>query len=302
MKRLPPLNSLRAFETAARYNSFKDAALELNVTPAAISHQVKGLEAFLGVQLFKRLPRGLKLTEAGKNYLPDLTLGFDTLAKAGARLEEKGVRGQLAISILPSFGNTWLIPRLPNFLERYPDLYVNIFYAGTSIDFRTDPIDIGIRYGRGVYPGLYTKLIMTEEHFPVCSPMLMNGPHPLAKFSDLKHFPLIHDCDALDVESSNSWANWLAQAGVEDIDLTKGTGISDSVALINLLISGYGVGLGRSSLVKDHLDAGRLVRPFNVSRPAEFSHFVVAPETSMEQPNVKAFFDWIQEEVEQGLN
>ncbi|MCW9034443.1 MAG: transcriptional regulator GcvA [Rhodospirillales bacterium] len=298
MNKLPPLNGLRSFEAAARHNSFKSAAQELNVTPAAISHQVKNLELFLGVELFERMPRGLKLTEAGRGYLPGLTAGFETLVKAGSRLKEKGVEGRLSISALASFGKVWLIPRIPRFLERYPDLSVDIFYDETSVDFRKDPFDIGIRYGLGIYPGLYSKLIMTEEVYPVCSPMLLNGPHPLTKFSDLKNFELVHDCAALTMEPSTTWGFWLAQEGVKGIEPNKGLGVSDSNALIDLLLTGYGVGIGRSSMTKEHLAAGRLVRPFAESRPSEFSHFVVTPEPSMEQPKVKAFFDWVQEEVD----
>ena len=297
MNRLPPLNGLKAFEAAARHTSFKLAAEELNVTPAAISHQVKGLEAFLGVTLFVRRPRGLTLTDAGRAYVPGLTAGFETLLQAGNRLSEKNVRGRLTLSVLPSFGNVWLVPRLPRFMERHPELSVDVFYGESSVDFRKDPIDIGIRYGLGNYPGLHSELIMTEEVYPVCSPMLMNGAQPLNKFSDLRYFPLIHDCAAIDVEVSNTWAFWLAQEGVKDVDATSGLGISDSVALLDLVVSGYGVGLGRSSLTRDHLAAGRLVRPFDVSRPTEFSHFAVAPKASLEEPKVKAFFDWILEEV-----
>jgi len=217
--------------------------------------------------------------------------------KAGSRLKEPGVQGRLAISVLASFGKAWLIGRIPKFRALYPDLSVDIYYSESSVDFRTDPFDIGIRYGLGNYPGLHTMLILKEEVYPVCSPRLLNGPHPLKKFSDLKNFTLIHDCAALGNEPSTTWAFWLAQEGVTGIDATTGLGISDSVALIDLLLTGYGIGIGRSSLTRGHLETGRLIKPFDLSRQSEFAHFAVTPETSKDQPKVKAFFDWLEGEV-----
>lgn len=297
---LPPLNGLRAFEAAARHGSFTGAAEELFVTPAAVSHQVKGLEDFLGIALFRRLPRGLALTDAGRRYRPGLTAGFDLLAGSEAALREKGLAGMLRISVLPSFGHAWLVPRLADFRARYPDILVHVFFEQARTDFNTSDMDVAIRYGRGEYRGLKATRLMGEEVFPVCSPALLNGPKPLRELADLRHHVLIEDCAALREEPSLTWKPWLAEAGLEQGDVAGWVGFSDSTATARVAVAGQGVALGRSALVAEHLRAGRLVRPFDRVVPADFSYFVVAPDSVAEEPKVAVFRAWAHAQATPG--
>ncbi|MCF8499389.1 MAG: transcriptional regulator GcvA [Rhodospirillum sp.] len=293
VRRLPPLNALRAFEAAARHGGFTGAAKELNVTPAAVSHQVKGLEDFLGQVLFHRLARGLDLTEAGRSYLPELTAGFDQLARAADCLRGGDLAGRLVVSVLPSFCAGWLAPRIGGFNARHPEIRLELLSQNRNTDFETEDVDMGLRYGRGVYPGLEVVRVLDEEVFPICSPALMTGPLPLRGFEDLRHHVLLHDPSALPDEPWNLWSTWLDSAGVEGLDLDRGHGFSDTTAMIAACVSGLGVGIGRSALVREHLRAGRLVRPFTVSRPGDYAYWAAFLPKTRENPKAMAFLDWV---------
>ncbi|ABC23015.1 transcriptional regulator GcvA [Rhodospirillum rubrum] len=300
VRRLPPLNALRAFEAAARHGGFTGAARELHVTPAAVSHQVKGLEDALGVSLFHRLAKGLELTAAGRAYLPELTAGFDQLARASERLKRGALVGRLTVSVLPSFAAGWLAPRLASFLRRYPDILLDLRSTPRTVDFIRERVDLGIRYGGGIYPGLASYRILEEEVFPICAPALLNGPVPLRGFADLRHHVLLHDPGILPGEPWTGWEPWLAEAGVTDIDLEAGHGFTESIAMIHACVAGLGVGIGRSGLVTELLRSGRLVRPFPVSRPADFSYWVVVPPPSQTNPKAAAFIGWLLETAGRG--
>ena len=298
VRRLPPLNALRAFEAAARLGSFVRAADELAVTPTAISHQIKGLEEQLGVELFVRLPRGLRLSDAGATYLPELTKGFDALARAGDRLKGGEMAGMLHVNTLASFSHCWLVPRLMSFQRRYPDLSVRLSATISHVDFMREDVDVAVRYGRGQYAGLRSIKIMEEDVFPVASPALVSGNPPLREWSDLANHLLLHDFGANDAEPWVSWEVWLRRAGVEHlVDASKGLEFDNSASLVEATVLGHGVSLGRSALVADHLRAGRLVPLFDVRHPADFAYFAVAPEASADQPKVKAFIAWLKEEA-----
>ncbi len=285
-RRLPPLNALRAFEAAARHLSFTRAAGELNVTQAAISHQVKALEAGLGVTLFRRLNRRLLLTDAGQAYLPDVRDSFDRLAEATERLTARDRAGVLTVSVLPSFAARWLVPRLSAFREAYPDIDVLITPSNDIIDFARDDVDVAIRYGEGNWPGLRADRMMTEDIFPVCSPKLLEGPRPLKSPDDLRHHTLLHD------DMRITWRTWFLAAGVEAIDSTRGPAFTDSGMVIQAAVEGHGVALGRSALATTDLAAGRLVKPFDISLPANFAYYVVSPEAAAGRPKIAAFRDW----------
>jgi LysR family glycine cleavage system transcriptional activator len=197
-RRLPPLNAVRAFEAAARHLSFTRAADELNVTQAAVSHQVKGLEDRLGVQLFRRLNRGLLLTDAGGLYMRELEDILDRLEQATERLRSSEAAGLLTVSTGTSFAAKWLVPRLRRFRDRRPDIDVRIDADDALTDFRRDNVDIAIRYGRGVYPGLSSTPLLQDIVFPVCSPTLIDAAHPLRAPEDLKHHTLLHDVDVVE--------------------------------------------------------------------------------------------------------
>jgi LysR family glycine cleavage system transcriptional activator len=296
-RKLPPLNALRAFEAAARQLSFTKAAEELNVTQAAISHQVKTLEEHLGLTLFRRLNRRLVLTEAGQLYLPVLREAFDAVAAGTARLGQDRESGALNISVLPSFAAKWLLPRLSRFRDRYPDIDVMVSANNRLIDFADGTYEMGIRYGLGDYPGLRTELLLQDEVFPVCSPKLTEGEHPLRTPADLKHHTLLHD-EVSRHDESPDWRNWLKAAGIEGIDYQRGPGFSDSSMVIEAAAAGQGVALGHRWLAAADLEGGRVVMPFGPVVPSRFAYYLVSPLAVAEHRRVRLFRAWLLEEAE----
>ncbi|MEM9988657.1 MAG: transcriptional regulator GcvA [Pseudomonadota bacterium] len=294
MRRLPPLNALRAFEASARHLSFTKAADELSVTPGAISQQVKLLEDTMGIPLFRRDPKGLSLTEAGLAALPSLRDGFDRLA-AGARLMalEKGT-GRIAVSVAPSFASKWLVPRLDSFQENYPDIDVYIHADMDVVDFAVDDVDVAIRYGRGSYGDLETERLMAEKIVPVCAPSLLTGEHPLKTVDDLQYQTLLHD-DGNDHEIA-TWAMWLRSAGSQ-IDGTRGPRFNQSSLVIEAAAAGRGVALAKYALALADLEAARLVIPFDLTTPTDFAYWLVHPKAKAALPEVKAFKKWVIEEA-----
>ena len=295
--RLPPLNALRAFEVAARHGGFTRAAKELHVTPAAVSHQIKTLESHLNVALFRRLPRGREITEAGRKLLPHLARGFDHFARAVEDLGAGGLAGPLVISTAPSFATLWLVPRLASFLHAYPDIQLSVLGLEVPPDLSSGEVDIRLPYGMGSYPGLTTSLIMREQIFPVCAPSLLNQSR-LRRFTDLRHHTLLHDINTGPEEPSMTWRRWLRDAGVAGVDPDRGLKVSNSILLIEAAVRGQGVALGRMSLVGDHLATGRLVRPLKASRPADYAYYAVTTRSGAERPRVQAFLGWLEAQVE----
>jgi len=296
--RLPPLNALRAFEAAARHLSFKRAAEELNVTPAAISHQIKGLEADLGIPLFRRLNRALLLTDEGQLLLPDIRDGFQSFHKAMERLRARSSENVLTVAMAPSFAAKWLVPRLEKFNRAQPELDVRISASMQMVDYDTEGVDIGIRFGKGNYPGFVSELLLQDTAFPVCSPRLLTGEHALSSPDELRFHVLLHDESwRLNYESFPNWSMWIAAADIEGVDATRGTRFNMTSDVINAAIEGAGVALGRSSMVEGDLEAGRLVKPFDLAVPVEFAFYVVYREANLEQTKVSVFRDWLFDEV-----
>lgn len=289
--RLPPLNALRVFESAARHLSFTKAAAELFVTQGAVSHQIKALEEFLGQPLFLRRNRKLLLTDTGQAYLLPVRKALDDLRWATRQLQEQDSQGVLTIAVLPSFAARWLVPRLARFRQRHPEIEIRLAPSAQVVDFSQNDMDVGIRYGRGRYPGLKAYRLMTEDIFPVCSPALLEGPHPLRTPADLAHFHLLHDDMLVD------WRTWLLAAGVDNIDADRGTVLDDSAMVIQAALTGQGIALARSVLVEDELKAGHLIRPFKLSLPAEFAYYFVCPEQAVERPKIVSFRDWLFSEA-----
>ena len=293
-RRLPSLNGLKAFEAAARHLSFTRAAAELNVTQAAVSHQVKALEERLGLALFRRLNRALLLTDEGQALLPPLSEALDRMALAVDGLARREETGVLTVSTLDSFAAGWLVRRLRRFRALYPDIEIRIATSNHLVDFTRDDVDIAVRYGRGEWPGLDSVRLMTEKIFPVCSPALLADGPPLEKPQDLCFHTLLHE------EMLEDWRMWLLAAGVGDVDPTRGPWYTQANLVILAAMAGEGVALGRSVLVADDLAAGRLVKPFDVSLPAEYAYYVVHPEAAAGRPKVCAFRDWLLEEASAG--
>ena len=286
MARLPTLNALRAFEAAGRHLSFTRAAEELHVTQAAVSHQIKSLEEQLGIRMFRRGPRGLLLTDAGQAYLPEVREAFQRLTTATERLLEDDARGAITVSVLPSFAARWLVPRLTRFREEHSDIEVRVAADDRLADFDRDDVDVAIRYGRGDYPGLHADRFLTEELYPVCSPKLLERL-PLDRPEQLRDHTLLHDDMRMD------WSMWLLAAGVEGVEPRRGPSFTDSSMVLQAAVDGQGVALGRSALALDDIAAGRLVRPFEFSLPADYAYYIVCPERTAGRPSIKTFREWL---------
>ena len=292
-KRYPPLNSLRAFESAARHLSFTRAANELFVTQAAVSHQVKALEEYLGLKLFIRRNRALLLTEEGQNYYPMIRELFEKLANATEQIMTRGESGALTVSTVPTFAISWLVPRLNEFNSLYPDIDVRLKAEDEAVDFIRDDIDIAIYYGKGYYEGLSSVRMLDEYLTPVCAPRLLGGNRPLSAPNDLQYHTLLHDA------RTEPWRNWLKAAQVTaDIDLTHGPVFSHSSMVIQAAIYGQGIALGHSVLSQADIQAGRLIRPFNIILSNGEGYDLVCPEGWEQRPKIKAFREWLLSIVE----
>jgi len=289
-RRLPPLNSLPSFEAAARHLSFSKAAEELHVTHGAVSRAIRHLETQLGVQLFTRKVRSVALTPLGVSYAAEVRQSLDHLAAATLAMSSQQ-SSVLTVSTLDAFASKWLVPRLFKFRRAHGDIDIRLSTSEKLADFVSDGIEIAIRYGRGQYPGVRSELLMQEDLSPVCSPALLDGPHPLRNPSDLKYHTLIHDDFPID------WAMWLRMAGIEGIDPHKGPSFYASEHVVQAAVQGEGVALGRSSLVDDDIAAGRLVRPFEFRLSAGLAYYLVYPPGALKRQKVKNFRDWILAEV-----
>ncbi|WP_295142298.1 transcriptional regulator GcvA [uncultured Reyranella sp.] len=289
MKRsLPPLNGLRAFEAAARHMSFTDAAEELSVTQAAISHQVRGLEQRLGLKLFVRRNRSLLLSEAGQAYLPSVRAAFDQLNEATEKLLQKDKGGNLTVTTTSSFAVKWLVPRLGGFQRSHPEIDVRVSTGTSLVDFSREDVDIGIRYGRGQWSNLLAERLVSEDVMPVCAPSLLKGPNGLKKPADLRRFNLLHIGSFPD-----DWQVWLTAAGVKGVDASRGVSFDFALAAYQAAMDGLGVALGRNPLVEPDLKAGRLVIPFEFKRSSDFAYYLVYPPEAIRRRKIKAFRDWI---------
>lgn len=289
--RLPPMNTLRAFEAAARHLSFTEAAAELHVTQAAISHQIRTLETALGVRLFRRLNRAIRLTEEGQEFVSEVRKALSHLSTAVEKLAARDAGGPLTVSVLPSFASKWLVPRLGRFRERHPEIDVRISPSIELSDFQRDDVDLAVRYGKGRYEGLDSARMMTEDIFPVCSPALLSGSNALRRPADLQHHTLLHDDAHVD------WAMWLLVAGVTDVNPRQGPYFTDSAMVIQAAVAGQGVALARGALAADDIAAGRLVRPFDIVIPTDYAYYVVCPKATAHHPKIAAFREWLLEEA-----
>ena len=293
-ERLPPLNALRSFEVAARHLSFTKAAEELHVTHSAISHQIKALEEWLGTPLFRRVNRGLLLTEPGQAYLKPVRESFQKLGEATWRLKAKGRSGPLTVSVMPSFASKWLVPRLRRFRERHPDIDVRISASPDLTDFDREDVDVAVRYGRGNWSGdLRFDLLIRDSMFPVCSPKLLEGPLPLKTIADLSHHTLLTDYDW----RVDFWQLWLDVAGVDDLVPRHALSFNYSNLMLQAAIDGLGVALTQNALAGDDLAAGRLVRLFDVTLPTDYAFYVVTPALTATRPKIVAFRDWLLDEA-----
>jgi LysR family glycine cleavage system transcriptional activator len=290
------LNALRAVEAAARHQSFALAAEELNVTPAAVGQLVRRLEDSLGVELFHRSQAGparLVLTEAAQAAIPDLRAGFAHLSAGMERLRAVRGRRTLAVTVPMAFADKWLLPRLESFRRLHPGCELLIDTSTTLVDFGAQAIDVGIRYGAGIWPGLVAVPFARDAFFPVCSPALLAGEHPLRDPGDLRRHPLIHDSSMASTPAFRTWRDWHAAAGLDPAESERGLRINDSAAAYRMAISGNGVALGRTTLVEQDLADGRLVRPFGPELDCPLAYHAVCRPQDVDDPVIAAFRDWL---------
>ena len=290
---LPPVAALRALEAAARHGSFTRAATELNVTQSAVSHQIRHLEDLWGLELFARDTRPLTLTKSGEALAPVARDFFARLSTTLESLRVEDAQGALKISTLDSFAMTWLVPRLSDFSARHPKIVVWISTKDDLVDFAAEDVDIGIRFGCGVYPGLHSSLLLREHVFPACSAALLKRLGTPSSPADLARFPLLLIHDEV---ISDHWGAWFAAAGVPDFPI-NGPRFPNTNMALQAAIAGQGVVLLRSAHVDGGLGATGLVRLFDVHCPASLAYYLVCPEGAQERPRTAAFREWIQAEA-----
>ena len=292
-KPLPPLSSLRSFEAVARQLSFSKAAEELNVTPGAVSQQIRALEERLGATLFDRTKRSVALTRVAARMLPDVQAGLDLLARAcGNRSVPLGER-TLTISVTPSFASKWLMPRLSSFYEGNADIDLRISATVELADFKRDGIDFAIRLGHGRYPGLHAEPLFGEALTPLCSPKILKGRGRLKTPDDLRKHRIIHDTSIPGQFEHSAWDKWLALAGAKHISARGGVRFTLAELAMQAAIDGAGIMLGRLVLAEGDIAAGRLVRPFKAVLPLDVSYFLVRSEATSPRPEMLRFRDWL---------
>jgi LysR family glycine cleavage system transcriptional activator len=291
LRRLPPLNALKAFEAAARHESFTRAAEELFVTQGAVSHQVKALEAQLGVKLFNRERQRLVITEAGRQYLTTLRDAFDRIAVGTERLLQRQTSGALTVSTSPDFAAKWLVNRLGRFAEEHPSIDLRVSATLHHVDFAREDVDLAVRHGDGNWPGLDVVRLSTEQLFPVCSPKLLVGRNRLAKPADVLRFPLIH------VDDRKDWARWLDAVGVQGAELAHGPVLNRVSMAIDAAIDGQGVALARTTLAATDLIARRLLRPFAQDLRLSKTYWIICPQATTSLPKIVTFRDWMLAEA-----
>ncbi len=286
--RLPPLNSLRLFEASARLLSFKNAAEELLLTPSAVSHGIQSLEDWLGAPLFLRTTKGLVLSEAGSTYIPIVRQALDLLASGSAKIINKHSLGQLSISVAPTFGARWLLPRLHKFRELHPGIHIVIDTSHERVELSDAGVDLAIRMGRGNWQGVIADKLIAEEMVPVCAPSIYDRVRDLA---DIEQAPLIHVTSA-----SEDWAVWASQTGRTAPDTADGLRFDTFQMAFQAACQGLGVVIGRKPLVNPELASGSLVE---VWEPvfSNTSYWLVGAESRADDPRIVAFRSWILQEV-----
>ncbi|MCO7508263.1 transcriptional regulator GcvA [Serratia fonticola] len=286
-KRLPPLNALRVFDAAARHLSFTKAAEELFVTQAAVSHQIKSLEDFLGLKLFRRRNRSLLLTEEGQSYYLDIKEIFSSINEATRKLQARSAKGALTVSLPPSFAIQWLVPRLSSFNSAYPGIDVRIQAIDREEEKLADDVDVAIFYGRGNWPGVRTERLYAEYLLPVCSPSLLMGDHALKMPGDLAYHTLLHDT------SRRDWLAYTRQLGLQHINVQQGPIFSHSAMVVQAAVHGQGIALVNNVMAQTEIEAGRLVCPFNDVLVSKNAFYLVCHDSQAELGKIAAFRQWI---------
>jgi len=292
--RLPPLNALKAFEAAARHESFTRAAEELCVTQGAVSHQVKALEAELAIKLFNRERQRLIITEAGRDYLAVVRDALDWIAVGTERLLQRQNAGVLTVSTSPDFAAKWLVHRLGHFAEAHSTIDLRVSATMHHVDFAREDVDMAVRHGDGNWPGLDAVELSAEQLFAVCSPKLLSGRR-LGKPADILKFPLLH------LDSRADWRKWLQAVGISDANVKHGPVLNRASMVIDAAINGQGIALARTTLAAWDLLNGRLVRPFPESLRLSKTYWIVCPKATSKVPKIVTFSGWLLAEASQDL-
>jgi LysR family glycine cleavage system transcriptional activator len=287
-RRLPSLNALKAFEAAARHESFTKAAEELSVTQGAVSHQVKALELELGIRLFDRERQRLIITRAGRSYLDVVRDAFDRIALGTERIQHRSRAGALTVSTSPDFAAKWLVNRLGRFAETHREIDLRISATMHHVDFAREDVDVAVRHGDGNWEGLHVTRLCSEQLFAVCNPKLRQR---MREPSDVLKFPLLH------LDDRKDWAEWLEAAGVVDAELSHGPVLNRASMVIDAAVDGQGVALARTTLAAWDLINGRLVRPFPAALRLSKTYWIVCPKATSMLPKITTFRDWLLTEA-----
>jgi LysR family glycine cleavage system transcriptional activator len=295
LRRLPPLNALKTFEAAARSESFTRAAEELCVTQAAVSHQVKALEATLGIKLFNRERQRLVITSAGREYLAVVRDALDRIAVGTERLVQRQNAATLTVSTSPDFAAKWLVYRLGRFSDAHPSMELRVSATMHHVDFAREDVDLAVRHGDGNWSGVDAVRLCSEQLFPVCSPKLVAGRNRISKPSDILKFPILH------LEDSKAWSRWFDAAGLKEADMPRGPVLNRASILIDAAADGQGVALARTTLAAWDLINGRLVRPCAISMRLPAAYWIVCPNATSTIPKIAKFRDWLVAEAADDL-
>ena len=296
-REIVPLNALRAFEAAGRHLSCVEAASELHVTPAAISHHVKMLEDFVGTPLFVRRHRSIEITDAGRSCLDQLRESFTQIESVTQRLRHASRCGPLRVRVASCIASKWLLPRLNGFFRRHPDIEIEVSVSSQIYQFRYAEMDAMVRLRCGDFAGMNVEPFMSEYVAPVCTPDFLRRHGPIRSAADIAGLPLIHDDTLNVIPTFPNWAAWLRRAGVEVQDDLPGHRFDFSPMVLDATLDGRGIALGRSALVVDHLEAGRLVRPFAFDYPVTHDYFLIYPHAAPKLKAIRLFEAWLRDEA-----
>jgi len=300
MSSIPGTRGLRTLVAAGKHLNFTRAAEEVNLTPAAVSHQIKEFESQLGFALFQRNNRHVVVTEAGARFINAVAESIDLMSKAAAAGRKIGRSAAvIRLTTESTFASRWMMPRLLSFRQAHPDLDLRFDVTDELRNFDVDDVDIGVRFGAGHYPGLRSDRLFDNVAVPVCSPALLGSGTPLREPRDLVNHALCHVVDSMPGATWPTWGVWMAAAGVEDFDERRCITFIDSVHTIQAALDGAAVALADLCMVADDIQAGRLVRPFDlgIRMEPQFAFYVVCAERDVDLPHIQAFRQWLLTEA-----
>ncbi len=293
--RLPPVNSLVAFEASARLLSFTRAGEELLISREAVSRQIRILEDYLGLKLFNRLYRALELTEEGEKFKSVVNGSLEAIAEATVNMQNLGHPPKIAITGTIAIASFWLTPLFPKFHDKYPDLEVRVHVSDALPDMVGEGIDVGLRYGHGNWPGFTATHLFDVEAFPICSPDYIRTSKPIASPGDLLNHTLLH---LHGTHAQENWTWWMNEFDLELPSSVRSFGYDSYASAIQAALDGQGVVLGFSKIVDNLLSKGLLVRPMEHACMTSFAVYLIVPQGKSLSDDAQKFYDWIIGEVE----